>query len=52
MKDRALQNLFEPIAIGPMVVPNRIVMPAMDTGYAAEDNSVLSSSYDAARTCT
>jgi 2,4-dienoyl-CoA reductase-like NADH-dependent reductase (Old Yellow Enzyme family)/thioredoxin reductase len=35
-----LQKLFEPIAIGSLVVPNRIVMPAMDTGYAAEDNSV------------
>lgn len=35
-----LKMLFKPIKVRSMEVKNRIVMPAMDTGYAAEHHSV------------
>ena len=34
------QNLFKPINPGPLVIPNRIVMPPMTTRYANADGTV------------
>ena len=32
------EHLFEPVAIGKMIIPNRAVMPAMGSAYATPDN--------------
>jgi len=34
------QNLFKPMNLGPLVLPNRIVMPPMTTRYANPDGTV------------
>ncbi len=38
--DRVLRRHFEPIAIGTMIVKNRMVVPAMGTGFATPDGLV------------
>ena len=39
-------HLFQPISIGNMLVKNRIVMPAMGTGFATPEGLITQQSLD------